>query len=767
MVRSSRRKNIQKIIEGIFALMIVFVCITWAPDAKAYMVYSVGSSNSGFCADCHGEFRAGTYTSQSEGVSWGTHLHNVHLNNSDIASGSCDNCHGGSPVPPGSVGRTVNLASSGAARDGVNAISCSGCHGRLGDASGNCIDPASDPTYCGIGVGLRQHHADAGETSCFTTANCHTDSGVTPVAEDVAPPFYAVVTNTAQGALMDSCNTGNTEVLAGLAEGLDNDGDGSYDGNDPDCTLCGDGNVDPGEDCDGGACCEADCSFSVAGTACADGQFCNGDETCDGAGACDPGTPVNCDDVVACTDDTCNEGTDSCDNVANDANCDDGLFCNGTETCDAVADCQAGAAVDCDDGIACTNDSCNEGTDSCDNVDNCPPGESCNLGTGLCVAGPFCGDGNVDPGEDCDGGLCCEADCSFSVAGTNCDDGLFCTNPDTCDGAGTCGGPARNCSDGVACTDDNCNEAGDTCVNTPNNANCPDDGLFCNGNEVCDAVNDCVSTGDPCGPGTTCNEATDNCDLSASCGDGNVDPGEDCDSTECCEADCTFTLAGTPCTDDGQFCNGEERCDGAGNCASTGDPCPAGTVPPNREGAHTPHNALNNVTGDCDTCHNGAGSGTSSHFNGTNDIAFSGTTYGAKSILPGQPTHDSGTHTCSGISCHGGQDTPDWFNDTIDVNTECTLCHQSRNTADEFNSYFSGEHDFHISFFFCTLCHDTAKLPTNHFTNLNTSIMEGPASATIRDGLNYDTSVSPPTCSPGPACHFDDNPAGTAPRDWD
>jgi hypothetical protein len=62
------------------------------------------------------------------------------------------------------------------------------------------------------------------------------------------------------------------------------------------------------------------------------------------------------------------------------------------------------------------------------------------------------------------------------------------------------------------------------CENTPDDTFCPDDGLFCNGDEICDpelcADDDicdpeegCVSTGDPCPAGTTCNEDTDTCDM--------------------------------------------------------------------------------------------------------------------------------------------------------------------------------------------------------------------------------------------------------------
>ncbi|MHC4090749.1 MAG: hypothetical protein ACYSVY_10825 [Planctomycetota bacterium] len=79
-----------------------------------------------------------------------------------------------------------------------------------------------------------------------------------------------------------------------------------------------------------------------------------------------------------------------------------------------------------------------------------------------------------------------------------------------------------DCDDGVGCTDDTC--VAGSCVYTPNDGNCADDGLFCNGNEVCDAVNDCVSTGDPCQPGEFCNETTDTCDESQV--DGDCDDGD-------------------------------------------------------------------------------------------------------------------------------------------------------------------------------------------------------------------------------------------------
>jgi hypothetical protein len=147
---------------------------------------------------------------------------------------------------------------------------------------------------------------------------------------------------------------------------------------------------------------------------CDDGLFCNGAETCS-VGVCQTGTAPSCSDSVSCTVDSCNEGTDSCDNVPNDALCDNGLFCDGAETCDPVNDCQAGTPPSCGDSVGCTVDSCNETTDSCDNVPD----------DGLCDNGLFC-----DGAETCDPVLDCQTG-SNPCPGQSCDEG-----GDVCVGGG-------------------------------------------------------------------------------------------------------------------------------------------------------------------------------------------------------------------------------------------------------------------------------------------------------------------------------------------
>ena len=150
--------------------------------------------------------------------------------------------------------------------------------------------------------------------------------------------------------------------------------------------LCGNGQIESGEACDGGACCTATCQFAAAGTvcrgaasacdaaetcsgssaacpadvvaangtSCSDGNVCNGAETCQG-GTCTSGTPPVCNDNNACTDDTCSPST-GC------------AFTNNT--------------APCDDGVACTTDVCSGG--ACQGTSTCVSGGSCNETTGTC-----------------------------------------------------------------------------------------------------------------------------------------------------------------------------------------------------------------------------------------------------------------------------------------------------------------------------------------------------------------------------------------------
>jgi predicted CxxxxCH...CXXCH cytochrome family protein len=183
----------------------------------------------------------------------------------------------------------------------------------------------------------------------------------------------------------------------------------------------------------------------------------------------------------------------------------------------------------------------------------------------------------------------------------------------------------------------------------------------------------------------------------------------------------------------------------------------------NRPGAHntiTGHFAPSVTLPDgCNTCHNGAGSGTLKHDNGTVDISL----LSLYSSNNGTIVHNS-DDTCSNVSCHGGQKTPNWLTGSINVPTQCTSCHVLGPSAGdpEYNSVWSGQHALHVTTLgkTCVTCHDTTKLTISHFVTLNTLTMEGPASATIQGFLNYSPGTGDTCTSP---CHSGLPPD---PRPW-
>jgi hypothetical protein len=129
----------------------------------------------------------------------------------------------------------------------------------------------------------------------------------------------------------------------------------------------------------------------TANAQCDDGLFCNGAETCV-SGSCRAGTAPNCNDGVSCTTDSCNEATDSCNHAPSDAACDDGLWCNGPETCDTTLGCRAGTPP-----ITCTAPAvCSESSHQCVTPPPCiPSGQgrpcggttNCCSGVGACTGG--------------------------------------------------------------------------------------------------------------------------------------------------------------------------------------------------------------------------------------------------------------------------------------------------------------------------------------------------------------------------------------------
>jgi CxxC motif-containing protein (DUF1111 family) len=376
-------------------------------------------------------------------------------------------------------------------------------------------------------------------------------------------------------------------------------------------SCVGGGDPCPGQLCDEGGDACVDC---LVDGDCSDGAFCTGVETCVG-GACQSGPGDPCAGGGL----TCDEVNDTCVGCLNNGECDDGLFCNGDEVCAGGTCGPAGSGgvlngefvdssnwtnnipvdgsinyggsltvvgpdqtpgsvtwasqsgVDLSGGNlefdllswAPTDEAAwdrpvlhvdgtnygldDDGTigsvatldnDDFGNIDNENPIGSAiqfvvdvealagagahtigfgvlsadgQLGAGTAVFDHVtpAGGGTVDP---CPGQLCDEGSdaCVECLDAGDCDNGVFCDGAEVCVGGSCQPGTPVDCDDGVDCTVDSCSE-GPGCQNTPDDGLC-DDGLFCNGSETCDGVG-CVAGSTPCAPNEICDEANDECDA--------------------------------------------------------------------------------------------------------------------------------------------------------------------------------------------------------------------------------------------------------------
>ena len=179
-----------------------------------------GSADYSGCESCHGAFDRGNYTSLVDGTSWGGPLMDRHV---EWVNGTCTACH--MQEGPGAV----YLADSG---DTTFTNGCVGCHGREADVTDECTGRSTSPfatQHCGSGAGLRAlHELKVEEGTC---TSCHTNDPE-PVGEQELPWNFQL----AASAVRNSCDEDGTESRFG-AFGLDNDGDGRRDANDPDCQF--------------------------------------------------------------------------------------------------------------------------------------------------------------------------------------------------------------------------------------------------------------------------------------------------------------------------------------------------------------------------------------------------------------------------------------------------------------------------------------------------------------------------------------------------
>ena len=327
--------------------------------------------------------------------------------------------------------------------------------------------------------------------------------------------------------------------------------------------FCGNGELDPGEGCDGGGdpddFCTDECFIDSA-------ENCPPDQSCPAPG-CTPGD-ANC---PSCNDTAPGEvGDDSCASG----------FCNpDAGVCQECGDGELDPGEGCDDGNAASGDGCSASCliESIEEVGDCalgsctPPPADCTPGSSDC---PRCNDAapGRTGGDSCVSGFCSQLD-GVAVC-MNCGNG-------TIDEREGCDNPGRAVSEEctASCLIASCPSGSDcdpACTITPGEPSDPSCHA-CTGDELCDS-GDCRDSGDGgicvsagCGDGVV--------DDNEGCDDGNRDSGDGCSATclieSCvgypdCDRDCTH-VPGTPsnqqppcarCNDEEPGRTGDDSCAG-------------------------------------------------------------------------------------------------------------------------------------------------------------------------------------------------------------
>jgi YD repeat-containing protein len=323
-------------------------------------------------------------------------------------------------------------------------------------------------------------------------------------------------------------------------------------------------------------------------------------------------TAQSCDDGNACTVDTCGtNGVCTHAAAANGTSCSDNNACTTGETCQAGA-CTGGSAV------TCTADQCHT-VGACVPAMGCPApvaktnGTSCS-DNNACTSGETCQAGACTGGSavTCSGadqchtvGACVPATgCPAPVAvanGTGCNDSNACTSGETCQAGACTGGSA------VTCTADQCHTVG-ACLPA---TGCPapvakTNGTTCSDSNACTSGETCQSGACTGGSAVTC--TADQCHTVGACV-----PATGCPAP-------VAKTNGTTCSDNNACTSGEScqsgACTGGTAVTCTADQChtvgacvPATGCPAPAAKANGTTCDDNNLCTQTDTCQSGTCTG--------------------------------------------------------------------------------------------------------------------------------------------------------------
>lgn len=285
--------------------------------------------------------------------------------------------------------------------------------------------------------------------------------------------------------------------------------------------ICGNGRLEPGEECDTGSvstpCCEL-CKLTT--NPCDDGNNCTIQDSCDGTTNMTCRGDYKCPRSTECGSIYCNATIGKCELLpyADNTPCGNGKIGDAVNLC--LGRCKAGVCDNTETLCAADNDT----TDCL--LPKCEPS------TGICSP----------------------------VVSTyaNCSDFNGCTINDRCLANGTCTGTPLNCPPSTnPCASVQCKFG--QCVPVPKSGQACSDGNECTIGDIC--------VGDVCFPGepVECNKNTDVCNsgrCDPASGQCIIEPRPDTDNITC---------------DDTYFCTKDDRCTN-GTCVGVTDPALAGTI---------------------------------------------------------------------------------------------------------------------------------------------------------------------------------------------
>ncbi len=283
-----------------------------------------------------------------------------------------------------------------------------------------------------------------------------------------------------------------------------------------------------------------------------DGNVCTLEHCGNKTGACEAtSAQLNCDDGVACTLDSC-DPTSGCGHVTQSASCDDGNVCTA-DVCDAKLDCQhsaVGGSCALPGDVSCSADTCVAGA--------CQAGavaSTCIIGGGCITSGALTAEGCevCDPGKNVFGW-------SNSADGTACSDGKACHVNQCASGACDHGLAGGWCEIAGACQPASAAKSDNACLvckpssavgdwsPAANGTTCASDSIACTADQ-CDSVGVCqhAATDSLCAP-TPATCAVPLCKPSDSGADpatGCV-PVDDCPVGHHCDATANACLTDAP-----------------------------------------------------------------------------------------------------------------------------------------------------------------------------------------------------------------------------